>query len=278
MLITGASTGIGEATALRLDRAGFRVFAGVRKEADGEALRAKASDRLTVLHPLDVTDAGQIAAARDRVEQALGEVEEPFAGLVNNAGVALGGPLESIDLDVLRRQLEINTVAPVAVTQAFVPLLRRSRGRIVNISSIGGLVPQPFIGPYVASKFAVEGLSGTMRRELMEWGIDVIAIAPGTISTPIWEKGAAELDAQLAAMSPEHRALYGKRLAKMPKLIERQDKLGVKPDRAARVVEKALTATRPRAHYLVGDAYFLFTLSRLLPTRVFDRMLYRLTS
>jgi NAD(P)-dependent dehydrogenase (short-subunit alcohol dehydrogenase family) len=276
VLVTGASSGIGEATALRLDRAGFRVFAGVRGAAAGEALRGQASERLTVVQPLDVTDPAQIDAARAEVEAALGAT--PLRGIVNNAGVALGGPLEAIDLDILRRQLELNAIAPVAVAQAFLPLLRRSRGRIVNISSIGGLVAQPFIGPYAASKFAVEALSASLRLELVEWGIDVIAIAPGTIATPIWDKGTQELDEQLAALSPEHRELYGKRLAKLPKTIRRMAKQGVSPDRVARKVEHALTAERPRTHYLVGDAFVLLTLKRLLPARAFDRLMYRLTS
>jgi NAD(P)-dependent dehydrogenase (short-subunit alcohol dehydrogenase family) len=273
VLVTGASTGIGEATALRLDRAGFRVFAGVRREEDAAELRGKAP-ALDVVQPLDVTNAEHIEAARERVEQA----GIPLSGVVNNAGVALGGPLEALDIDVLRRQLEINTVAPVAVAQAFVPLLRRSRGRIVNISSIGGLVAQPFIGPYVASKFAIEGLSDVMRLELVEWGIDVIAIAPGTIKTPIWDKGSQEFDEQLASLSPEHRELYGKRLAKLPKTIERMSRQGVSPDRVARKVERALSAERPRTHYLVGDAIVVLTLKRLLPARAFDRLLYRLSS
>jgi NAD(P)-dependent dehydrogenase (short-subunit alcohol dehydrogenase family) len=273
VLVTGASTGIGEAIALRLDRAGFRVFAGVRKEEDAQALRSKSS-RLDVLCPLDVTDAAHIEAARQHVEAA----GVPLSGIVNNAGVALGGALEAIDLEIVRRQLEINSVAPIAVAQAFIPLLRRSRGRIVNISSIGGLFAQPFIGPYVASKFALEGISDVMRRELIEWGIDVIAIQPGTIATPIWDKGTVELETQLAAMTPEQRELYGHRLATMPKLIERTAKMGIKPDRVAGVVEKALTAERPRTRYRVGDAHVLLALKRVLPARVLDRLLYRLTS
>jgi NAD(P)-dependent dehydrogenase (short-subunit alcohol dehydrogenase family) len=174
VLVTGASTGIGEATALRLDSMGFRVFAGVRKEADGERLRAAASDRLRIVCPLDVSDAGQIGAAARLVEQEL--AGEPLRGIVNNAGVASGGPLEAIDLADFRKTVEVNSVGPLAVSQAFLPMLRRSRGRIVNMSSIGGRVAQPFAGPYIASKFALEGINDVLRLELLEWGIDVIEI------------------------------------------------------------------------------------------------------
>src|SRR3954468_3502434 len=192
VLITGASTGIGEATALKLDEAGFRVFAGVRKPEDGERLKAKASDRLSVVQPLDVTDHDSIAKARAQVESELGGV--PLRGIVNNAGIGSGGPLEAIDLDEFRQSLEVNTVGALAVTQAFLPLLRSSRGRIVNMSSIGGRLAQPFAGPYIASKFALEGVNDVLRGELLEWGIDVIAIEPGTVATPIWEKSSSQAD------------------------------------------------------------------------------------
>jgi NAD(P)-dependent dehydrogenase (short-subunit alcohol dehydrogenase family) len=276
VLITGASTGIGEATALRLDKAGFRVFAGVRKPEDGERLEAQASDRLRVIHPLDVTDADSIAAAAAQVEEEL--AGEPLRGIVNNAGIALGGPLEALPLEDLRKQLEVNTVAPVAVAQAFIPMLRRSKGRIVNISSIGGRVPQPFVGPYVISKFGVEAVNDVLRLELMGFGIDVVAIEPGTISTPIWEKGSAQVDEMLGKMTDEQRELYRKRLAKIPKVLERQAKRGVSPEKVADAIEKALTAKRPRTRYLVGDAYVLLALKTLLPTRLMDKLLYRLTS
>jgi NAD(P)-dependent dehydrogenase (short-subunit alcohol dehydrogenase family) len=273
VLITGASTGIGEATALRLQRAGFRVFAGVRKPEDGERLAAQG---VTVVHPLDVTKADDIAAARRTVEEALGD--EPLRGIVNNAGIGIGGPLEALDLDDFRRTIEVNTTGQLAVTKAFLPLLRKSGGRVVNMSSIGGRVAQPFAGPYIASKFALEGITDVLRVELLEWGIDVIAIEPGTIATPIWEKSSREADEVLAKLSPELRELYGKRLAKMAKVLERQTKRGVSPDKVADAVEKALSSSHPRTRYLVGDAYVLLALKTLLPTRLLDRLLYRLTS
>jgi NAD(P)-dependent dehydrogenase (short-subunit alcohol dehydrogenase family) len=273
VLITGASTGIGEATALRLHKAGFTVFAGVRKPEDGDRLRAAG---VTTVQPLDVTNADDIAAAARTVEEALAGA--PLRGLVNNAGIGYGGPLEALALDDFRRSLEVNTVGQLAVTQAFLPLLRRSRGRVVNMSSIGGRVAQPFAGPYIASKFALEGITDVLRGELIDWGIEVIAIEPGTIATPIWEKSSSQADEILAKLTPEQRQLYGKRLEKMAKVLERQTKRGAPPDKVAQAVEKALTAKRPKARYPVGDAYVLLALNTLLTRRAFDRLLYRITS
>jgi NAD(P)-dependent dehydrogenase (short-subunit alcohol dehydrogenase family) len=273
VLITGASTGIGEATALRLAGAGFRVFAGVRKAEDGERLREAG---VTVVHPLDVTSQDDVAAAVARVEEELAGA--PLRGIVNNAGIGIGGPLEGLELDDFRRTIEVNTTGQLAVTKAFLPLLRRSKGRIVNMSSIGGRVAQPFAGPYVASKYALEAVTDVLRVELLEWGIDVIAIEPGTIATPIWEKSSQEAERVLEKLSPELRDLYGKRLAKMAKVLERQTKRGVAPDKVAQAVEKALTSSRPRTRYLVGDAYALLALKTALPTRLVDKLLYRLTS
>jgi NAD(P)-dependent dehydrogenase (short-subunit alcohol dehydrogenase family) len=273
VLVTGASTGIGEATALRLQKAGFRVFAGVRKPEDGDRLRAAG---VTVIQPLDVTKSEDIASAVSTVRQELGGAE--LRGIVNNAGIGLGGPLEALDLDDFRRTLEVNTTSQLAVTQAFLPLLRKSKGRVVNMSSIGGRVAQPFAGPYIASKFALEGVSDVLRAELLGWGIEVIAIEPGTIATPIWEKSSREAENVLEGLTPEQRDLYGKRLAKAAKMIERQNKRGAPPEKVAEAVEKALTASRPRPRYLVGDARVLLGLKRVLPTRWFDRLLYRMTS
>jgi NAD(P)-dependent dehydrogenase (short-subunit alcohol dehydrogenase family) len=273
VLITGASTGIGEATAVRLQKAGFRVFAGVRKPEDGERLRAAG---VTVVQPFDVTKADDIAAAVKTVEEALGG--SPLRGILNNAGIGIGGPLEALDLDDFRKTIEVNTTSQLAVTKAFLPLLRRSKGRVVNMTSIGGRVAQPFAGPYIASKFALEGVTDVLRCELLGWGIDVIAIEPGTIATPIWEKSSREAEDVLAKLTPEQRDLYGKRLAKMAKVLERQNKRGAPPEKVAAAVEKALTASRPKTRYLVGDAGVLLWLKRLLPTRWFDRLLYRMTS
>jgi NAD(P)-dependent dehydrogenase (short-subunit alcohol dehydrogenase family) len=156
--------------------------------------------------------------------------------------------------------------------------LRAAKGRIINISSIGGRVAQPFVGPYVISKFGVEGATDVLRRELMEWGIDVVAIEPGTISTPIWDKGSSQVDEGLEKMTPEHRELYGKRLAKMGKVLAKQNDRGAPPAKVAEAVADALTSGRPRPRYLVGDAKVLIALKTLLPTRLLDKLFYRMTS
>ena len=183
VVVTGASSGIGEATALRLANAGFAVFAGVRREEDAEALRLRGVRPVR----LDVRDAAQVAAAAQEVRGALGPAG--LVALVNNAGVVVPGPLEFVPLDKLRGQFEVNVIGQVAVIQAFLPLLRETRGRIVNISSIDGRIATPLLGPYVASKFALEGLSDALRRELRPWGIQITLIEPGAIKTRIWEKG-----------------------------------------------------------------------------------------
>src|SRR3954467_12480101 len=207
--ITGASTGIGGGTRLGRRKAGFRVFAGVRKPEDGDRLRAAG---VTVVQPFDVTKQEDIDAAVRTVDQELNG--SPLRGIVNNAGIGIGGPLEALDLDDFRRTIEVNTTSQLAVTQAFLPLLRQSKGRVVNMSSVGGRVAQPFAGPYIASKFALEGVNDVLRRELVEWDIDVIAIEPGTISTAIWEKSAGAAEKVLSNLTPEQRDLYGKRIEK----------------------------------------------------------------
>jgi NAD(P)-dependent dehydrogenase (short-subunit alcohol dehydrogenase family) len=276
VLITGASTGIGEATALHLDELGFQVFAGVRKPEDAERLKSQASERLRVIQPFDVTDADAIEAAARTVEEEL--AGEPLRGIVNNAGIGDGGPLEAISLDSVRQSIEVNTLGALAVAQAFIPLLRRSKGRIVNMSSIGGRVAQPFAGPYITSKFALEAITDVLRLELIEWGIDVIAIEPGTVATPIWQKSSNQAGELLSAMTPDKRALYGKRVDKMTKVLARQTKRGVPPAKVAAAVEHALTSKRPKTRYLVGDARVLLTLKTVLRARLFDRLLYRMTS
>lgn len=273
VLVTGSSTGIGRACALDLDRRGFRVFAGVRRQEDGAALQAQAAGRLVPVM-LDVTDAGSIAAARETLEREL--AQEPLAGVVNNAGVAVGGPLEALAIDDLRRQLELNTIAPVAVTQAFIPLLRRSHGRVVNMGSISGRVSQPFLAPYSASKFALGAISDALRGELLPWGIHVALIEPGTVKTPIWDKAGAQVEAFRATATPEQRALYDRNLDAMERLVRFAKRTGSKPERVARAVAHALTSDHPRARYLVGvDARAQLAIGKLLPTRATDRLFAR---
>jgi NAD(P)-dependent dehydrogenase (short-subunit alcohol dehydrogenase family) len=266
--ITGTSSGIGRATALRLDRAGFDVFAGVRRQEDGERLAADASPRLRPVI-VDVTDADSIAAAAREVDEAVGE--RGVAGLVNNAGLSIGGPLEFLPIDELRRQLEVNVVGQVAVTQAFMPTIRRARGRIVNMISVGGRIVNPYLGPYHASKWALEAISDALRKELRPWGIRVVAIEPGTIETEIWRKGTEQANEVIAGLPEEGRRLYGDKLPKVLRLAERLAEHAIPADRVAKVVERALTARRPRARYVVGvDARALITARQLLPDRAMD--------
>jgi NAD(P)-dependent dehydrogenase (short-subunit alcohol dehydrogenase family) len=273
VVITGASTGIGRACAMRLDRAGWRVFAGVRKEADAESLREEASNRLIPVR-IDVTNAASIEAAAETVGEALDA--RGLAGLLNNAGMGVGGPLEFLDMDDFRQQLEVNLIGQVAVTQAFLELIRAASGRILNMTSIGGRLTLPFLGPYSASKFGLEAVTNAFRQELQPWGIEVIAIEPGNIKTPIWDKATAETSRELDQLSPRGEELYGKRMASYASFIPKIAKQGIPADRVAQVVERALTSRRPKPRYVVGrDARLRLVLDALLPTRTTDRMIAR---
>jgi len=267
VLVTGASTGIGEATVLHLRELGFSPIAAVRKDDDAERLEGLGLRTTRI----DVTDADQIAAARD----ALGD--EPLAGLVNNAGIAVAAPLEFLPIDRLRQQLEINLIGQAAVTQAFLPALRRARGRIVNVSSIGGRVGLPLVGAYNASKFGLEGLSDSLRRELRPLGVDVILIEPGGVKTPIWNKAEQLADQMLEDVPPEAERLYGRQIAAVRKNTQRiATDSGIQPSEVAEAIGTALTAKRPRARYLVGsDAKQRAVMSKLLPARVMDRLIGR---
>ena len=268
VLVTGASTGIGRATALRLADRGWRVLAGVRREQDGEGLREAAAGQLEPLI-LDVTDAGQIAAA---AEAAGDEV----AGLVNNAGISVPGPVEFIPLDDFRRQLEVNLVAQVAVTQALMPSIRRAGGRIVFTGSIGARMPSPFLSAYGASKAGIAALAASLRQELRPWGIEVATVEPGAIATEIWRRGADEGAAVAERLPPEGRELYARPLGAMGRISKAMAERAIPPERVAAVVERALTARRPRDRYLVGpDARIQALLVGLLPHRVVDRIVER---
>jgi NAD(P)-dependent dehydrogenase (short-subunit alcohol dehydrogenase family) len=271
VVITGASTGIGRACALELDSRGFHVFAGVRQEAAARDLR----DERPSLDPIsiDVTDAESIAAARERVTEAVGA--KGLAGLVNNAGIAVPGPLEHLPIDEFRRQMEVNLVGQVAVTQAFLPLLRTATGRIVNIGSIGGRVALPLLGPYAASKHAIEGLSDSLRRELRPWGIQVSIVRPGPIATEIWDRGSTTAD-ELLERTPEAAVHYGPAIERARAFAAQRTREAVPPSAVAEVVAHALTADKPRTRYLVGpQARLLASLRAILPDRWFDALLER---
>jgi NAD(P)-dependent dehydrogenase (short-subunit alcohol dehydrogenase family) len=274
-LITGASTGIGRATALHLDGKGWRVFAGVRKEEDAASLREAGSERLVPLM-LDVTDAGQIAAAAKRIGAEVGE--SGLDGLVNNAGVAVPGPLETLPIDDFKRQIEVNLTAQVAVTQAMLPAVRTARGRIVFITSIGGLMAFPMFGAYHAAKFGLEAVGDVFRQELRPWGIKVAVVEPGSIATPIWDRGEAEVDAIASRAGDGHEQLYGKAIKAYREVARKTGERGIPPEKVAVKIDHALSTPRPRTRYLVGaDARGQAFASRVLPDRLVDWIVARAT-
>lgn len=271
IVITGASTGIGAACAWHLDRLGFAVMAGVRRVEDGEALKAHASTRLQPVI-LDVTDAGSIERARQVVDKRVGD--RGLAGLVNNAGIAVAGPLEAVPIEDLRRQLDVNVIGQVAVTQAFLPLLRKGRGRIVNMGSIAGRAAMPVMGPYSASKFALEALTDALRLEVQQWGIHVSIIEPGAIATPIWTKSGTKAEELETTTSDELKTLYAGVIAGVRARVAEAAARAISPDAVARAVEHALTASCPKTRYLVGsDAKFRALLIKFLPDRWSDRLM-----
>ncbi len=269
-LISGASTGIGRACALELDRRGFHVFAGVRSDEAAEGLRAAASDRLTPVR-LDVTVTAEIAAAAVQIAAAAGE--SGLAGLVNNAGIGVPGPWELLPLDLFRRQLEVNIIGQLAVTQACLPLLRKGRGRVVNISSINGGLAVPYLGAYSASKFGLEAFTDSLRTEVRNFGIQVSSVAPGAIDTPIWEKSAALADQLSSGVSPETVALYQSDLEAMRLAAARAARGAAPVERVVRAVVHALTAKRPKTHYYLGwDVRFCFKCLKMISDRLRDRI------
>lgn len=264
-MVTGASTGIGRACVERLHARGALVFAGVRREADVEALRDELGGRVRPLL-LDVTDPDQIRSARDTVAARLGS--EPLDGVVNNAGVALGGPVEYTPIEQWREQFEVNLFGVVEMTRAFLELLRRGPGRNVIVGSVGGRIASPMLGPYSASKHAVEALAETLRHELWDWGIRTSVVEPGAVATPIWDKGRAQADRLEQELPAEARDRYARFIDVVRRAIDQQEKAGVPPDKVAQVVERALVAPRPRARYLVGaDAHVQAALARYFPDR-----------
>jgi NAD(P)-dependent dehydrogenase (short-subunit alcohol dehydrogenase family) len=273
VLVTGASTGIGRASALRMDAEGWRVFAAVRREEDAAALREAASERLVPVM-LDVTDAGQIAAAAEQVAREVGEAG--LDGLVNNAGIAVLSPLETIPVEDFRRQIEVNLTAQVAVTQAFLPLIRRATGRVVFVSSIGGRMALPFGAPYHASKYGIEAVADCLRQELRPWKIDVAVIEPGSIDTPIWERGERIADEVSERAHDSQEELYGKTIERFRAAVKRTAERGISPEKVAKPIAHALTARRPRTRYVVGvDARGQAIARRLLPDRAFDALVAR---
>lgn len=271
VVVTGVSTGIGQATALALAGRGYQVFGSVRNAADAEGLRHRLGEQFRTL-VFDVTDETAVHGAAAQVRAALGG--QRLAGLVNNAGIAVGGPLTHVPIAEFRKQMAVNVTGPMIVTQAFLPLLGTddsltgTPGRIVNITSVAGKMGAPFVGPYVASKHALEGLSESLRRELMFYGIDVVMVAPGHVATPIWDK--AE---QIDPKPYEHLAIFPA-MRKFLDVFVAEGRKGFPPERIAGVVLEALTTARPKARYPVVPGHLKnWTIPRLLPTRVVDRVL-----
>lgn len=273
ILITGASSGIGRATSLRLADFGWRIFATVRNQADGDDLRARLGRRVQVV-PLDVSQAASIRDAATQVEQALGGLG--LDALLNNAGIGTVGPVEFTRPETLRRIFEVNLFGQVEMIQTFLPLVRKARGRIVNIGSVADHVSPPFAGAMAGSKAAFAAMSSALRLELRKDGIDVVVIEPGSINTPAATKTLGDVDRVIVEMPLEGQRRYGEALRKMAEKFLASERAGSPPDAVAKVIHKALRDPRPKARYPAGkDALKLSLLPRLLPERLVDRLLLK---
>lgn len=273
VVITGVSSGIGFAAVKILIHKGFRVFGSVRSEVDATRLKKEFSEGYVPL-VFDVTDAGAIQRAAGQVAQAL--QGETLGALVNNAGITVAGPLTHLSVERFRYQLEVNLIGPMAVTQAFLPLLGMDRrgkgppGRIVNISSVAGRLAPPFIGAYTASKYGLEGYSDSLRRELMMFGIDVVLIEPGAVKTPIWEKG----EGQLLQDFPD--TPFTRALEKYREIAMEEARKGLEPEVIGELIYQTLSARRPKARYLpVPQRLINWTFPSRIPTRILDRLMAR---
>jgi NAD(P)-dependent dehydrogenase (short-subunit alcohol dehydrogenase family) len=269
-VVTGASSGVGRATARLLAERGFHVLAGVRRSQDADEIAAERLEPVI----LDITDAADVAAVADRVREDTGG--RLLGALVNNAGIAVNAPVESIPMVDWRRQFEVNFFGQVALTQALVPALLASGGRVVNVSSIGGRVVGPTFGAYAASKFALEAMSDALRREVARLGVQVIVVEPGTVATPIWEKGLATAEGLAARMPAEQQARYGDLMEAIRARAAHNQREGIDPAEVARVIAGAIDARRPRTRYLVGrDAKLMARIADVLPDRAVDWLIAR---
>jgi NAD(P)-dependent dehydrogenase (short-subunit alcohol dehydrogenase family) len=276
IVITGTSSGIGRASALLLANNGFQVLAGVRRPADGAALVNDAGEGVMPIM-LDVTDPASIAGAATEVSGQLNG--RPLVGLVNVAGVGLAGPIEYVTPAELHRMFEVDVFGQIAVTQAFLPLIRKARGRIVNISSVGAHIAMPFGGVLGACKSALGLLSDALRLELRPFGLRVITIEPGAINTPAAEKTLGDVEGRIAKLPPEGAKQYGAMWRTFTRRAYAMERDGSPPEVVAQVVLRALTASNPRPRYVVGKhARLLTTLSRILPDRELDAVRNRLFS
>lgn len=271
VVITGASTGIGKSCALLLDRLGYKVFAGIRKASDAEALKKEASDALVPLK-IDVTDIGSIEAAAKIVRDT---TEGELFALVNNAGISgNSGPLECAPISGIRKVFEVNAIGVFMMVRTFLPMLRKSQGRIVNVTSMVSLLPIPGLSSYSASKFAVEGLSESLRVELLPLGVSVSIVNPGPVDTPMFEKGRADLDEGLKAIDPKIREPY------FPLIAYLQNKMkapkGIPAEKVAQAIMHAVSSKTPKHRYVVGREAKIMAKIGKLPTVLRDRLLARM--
>jgi len=271
VVITGASTGIGHACAKFLLDKGYRVFGSVRKQADADRLKSEFGANFTPLI-FDVTDEPAVLAAAREVRAALNG--EKLAGLVNNAGIAVTGPVLGLSVDDYRRQMDVNVIGPIIATQAFAPLLgadtslKGPPGRIVMISSVAGKSGNPLTSAYVASKHAIEGFSESLRREFMLFGIDVVIIGPGPVKTPIWGKGQESVDVSRYQNSP-----YLPALQKVGAFMQHLDAIALPPETIAGLVFDALTLPNPKVRYHIAPDKMRYLLAAVLPKRTMDRII-----
>ena len=267
IVVTGASTGMGAATARELARRDFHVLAGVRREIDADALRGDGIEP----HILDITVESDVAAIADRV--AADPLGRPLRALINNAGIAVNAPVEALPIAEWRRQFEVNLFGHVAMIQALMPSLLRSSGTVVNISSVGGKVALPTYPAYAGTKFALEALSDSMRREVNDLGVKVVVVEPGAVKTEMAQRGVATADRLKAGMTADQLERYGGLIDAMSSLARSFDTDGVPAERAAKVIANAATAPRPRTRYTIGrDAAILLRLSRVVSDRFLDRV------
>ena len=274
VFITGASTGIGHASAIHLSRNGYLVFAGVRKTSDADRLNQEGGDNVVPV-PIDVTDGESIAAAVDLVRPRL--AARGLDGLVNNAGIGLSAPVEYVTEEDLRRVFEVNVFGQIAVTQALLPLIRQARGRIVNMGSVGSHISIPFFGAICATKSAFRSLNDALRLELHPFGIHVAMIEPASIHTPATDKTLGDAEGVIAALPPEGKQRYGVMLREFIRRAYEREEAGSPPEVVAAAVHHALTDEHPRARYPVGKySTVLVNLPRFLPEGLLDRIRYRL--
>ncbi len=274
VLVTGASSGIGWATSLELSRKGWRVFAAVRKEEDAARLREASSGRIEPVL-MDIADYESVRRGAAEVEETLGVAG--LDALFNNAGISVQGPMEIVPIEMFEQQVRVNVFGNLFVSQAFLPLIRRARGRIVFMSSESGRVTIPLVGPYSASKFALEAVANALRVELRPAGVNVSLVEAATVKTPMWEKIDATSERFLSGLSHASRALYSDELNTLAVVPARQAQMGIPMEKVVRVIERALTEPGPKARYVIGwEAWFFILSYAILPTRLMDRISSRL--